>query len=104
MERSARGDIVVLFSPHDGTRLVKRVITLPGDTLEMRNNVLLLNDRPLHYEVLNAEPFAKEIYEDARAVIAEERGEDGSHFVMALPSRGAMRSFPPVTVPAGNTS
>src|SRR5262249_34269477 len=28
-----RGDIVVFFSPHDGTRLVKRVIALPGDTL-----------------------------------------------------------------------
>jgi len=29
----ARGDVVVFFSPHDGTRLVKRVIAVPGDTL-----------------------------------------------------------------------
>src|SRR5256886_15564334 len=28
-----RGDIVVLFSPVDGTRLVKRVVAIPGDTL-----------------------------------------------------------------------
>ena len=33
-----RGDIVVFFSPHDGKRLVKRVIGLPGDTIELRNN------------------------------------------------------------------
>src|SRR5437870_13485579 len=26
-----RGDIVVLFSPVDGTRLVKRVVGIPGD-------------------------------------------------------------------------
>src|SRR5436853_4206732 len=35
-----RGDIVVFFSPKDGTRLVKRVIGMPGDTLAMRNNTL----------------------------------------------------------------
>src|SRR5512140_1756995 len=33
-----RGDIVVFFSPHDGQRLVKRVIGLPGDTIELRHN------------------------------------------------------------------
>ncbi|HWI58690.1 MAG TPA: signal peptidase I, partial [Bacillota bacterium] len=32
-----RGDIVVFYSPHDGTRLVKRVVGLPGDTLELRD-------------------------------------------------------------------
>jgi len=32
-----RGDIVVFFSPHDGTRLVKRVVALPGDVVELRN-------------------------------------------------------------------
>src|SRR3954468_16239261 len=38
----ARGDIAVFFSPHDGQRLVKRVVAVPGDTIELRNNVLLL--------------------------------------------------------------
>ena len=28
-----RGDIVICFSPDDGTRLIKRVIGLPGDIL-----------------------------------------------------------------------
>src|SRR5438874_13144620 len=37
----ARGDIVVFYSPHDGQRLVKRVIDLPGDRIELRHNVLL---------------------------------------------------------------
>src|SRR5262245_43661414 len=96
----ARGDIVVFFSPNDGTRLVKRVIAGPGDTLEMRGNVLLRNGRALDYEVLGTQPFSAEIYEDAGAIIAKERG-DNSHLMMSLPSRGAMRSFAPVTVPAG---
>src|SRR3954468_20658479 len=38
-----RGDIVVLFSPVDGTRLVKRVVAVPGDKVEMRDNQLFVN-------------------------------------------------------------
>src|SRR4051812_22093644 len=45
-----RGDIVVFFSPYDGKRLVKRVIGLPGDTIELRNDVLVLNGEPIQYQ------------------------------------------------------
>src|SRR6266700_413814 len=48
-----RGDIVVFYSPYDGKRLVKRVIGLPGDTLELRNDNLSLNGDPVVYK-----PFA----------------------------------------------
>ena len=44
-----RGDIVVCFSPEDRTRLVKRVIGLPGDTIESRSDVIFINGRPLSY-------------------------------------------------------
>jgi len=63
----ARGDIVVFFSPHDGMRLVKRVVALPGDTIELRNNVLLLNGTAMAYESVNAQAYAKE----TRASLAE---------------------------------
>src|SRR5438067_2750949 len=45
-----RGDIVVFFSPHDGQRLVKRVIGLPSDTIELRNDLLLLNGQAVAYQ------------------------------------------------------
>ena len=97
----ARGDIVVFFSPHDGMRLVKRVVALPGDTIELRNNVLRLNGEAMTYESVNAQAYAKEIYEDARAVIAAEQGAGRSHLVMELPSRRALRTFDSITVPPG---
>jgi signal peptidase I len=96
----ARGDIVVFFSPHDGMRMVKRVVAVPGDTIELRNNVLLLNGTAMQYDSMNAQAYAREIYEDARAVIAKEQAER-SHLVMELPSRQALRTFAPVTVPPG---
>ncbi len=97
-----RDEIVVFFSPKDEVRLVKRVIGVPGDTIEMRNNVLFRNGQPMDYELNPAHPFSGEIHEDVQAQVAREHGEGGAHWVMALPSRGALRSFAPITVPGGN--
>ena len=49
-----RGDIVVFYSPEDGTRLVKRVVGLPGDTIELRQEKLIINGQPASYEPLPA--------------------------------------------------
>ncbi len=97
----ARGDIVVFFSPHDGTRMVKRVVAVPGDTIELRNNVLLLNGQAMTYASVNTQAYAKELYEDAQAVLALEQGAGPSHLVMELPSRRAARTFDALTVPPG---
>ena len=35
-----RGDVVVFYSPRDGTRLIKRVLALPGDVVEMRGDAV----------------------------------------------------------------
>jgi len=44
-----RGDIVVFDSKAADTRLVKRVIGLPGDTVEMRDNLLIINGIEARY-------------------------------------------------------
>jgi signal peptidase I len=100
-DNPSRGDIVVFFSPKDGTRLVKRVIAGPGDTIEMHDNVLFINGRKLDYEPSASHHFDGEIYEDSQPIVARERNQDDAHWVMALPSRAAMRSFPLLTVPSG---
>lgn len=45
-----RGDIVVFYSPVDGKRLVKRVVGVPGDSIEMERNQLIINDKKIEYE------------------------------------------------------
>src|ERR1051325_3484074 len=50
-----RGEIVVFYSPHDGKRLVKRVVGLPGDTIELRHDTLLLNAKPVEYGPIPAD-------------------------------------------------
>lgn len=43
----ARGDIVIVVRRGDGEDLIKRVIGLPGDTLEVRHGRLILNGKPV---------------------------------------------------------
>jgi signal peptidase I len=96
----ARGDIAVCFSPTDGTRLVKRVIGLPGDVIESRNDVLYVNGVPQRYSLADVTPFRDEVTEDTSPVLAIEHLDARDHYILALPNRPAVRSFGPITVPA----
>jgi len=42
-----RGDIIVVKSPSDGADWIKRLVGLPGDTVELRDGELWLNGAPL---------------------------------------------------------
>jgi signal peptidase I len=44
-----RSDVITFESPVDGKMLVKRVIGVPGDIVEMRNNHLIINGEPAQY-------------------------------------------------------
>jgi len=46
-----RGDIVVFESKSADMRMVKRVIGLPGDSVEMVKNQVIINGKPLAYEL-----------------------------------------------------
>jgi signal peptidase I len=96
------GDVVICLSPEDGTRLVKRVVGLPGDTVEMRRNILLLNGRPLAYRDTGRRCAVHLRGQgDATGVLALESLNQTTHPVVSIPGLGAMRSFDPVTVPPG---
>ena len=47
----ARGDIVVLEHPVNRIDYIKRVIGLPGDTIELRGGALIINGKPIKREV-----------------------------------------------------
>jgi signal peptidase I len=93
-----RGDIVVLFSPADGTRLVKRVISLPGDQVAMVNNQLFVNGAAVPVSQPRG-PVADD--EQGITFVADELLAGRNHKVMFTPQIAALRSFGPVTVPPG---
>jgi signal peptidase I len=49
-----RGEVVVFHPPHDPEKnYVKRLVGLPGDTLEMRDKTLFLNGRSMHEDYVH---------------------------------------------------
>lgn len=97
-----RGDIVVFYSPADGKRLVKRVVGIPGDSVAMQNNQLIINGRKLRYEPINhLKRKNLSFSRDANQYSFIENLTDTRHPVMITPQRPSLRSFGPVTVPKG---
>lgn len=98
-----RGDIAIFPSPEDGTTLVKRVIGLPGDTVELRDEQLLINGAATNYapveHAADGELPAATRNTDHRYFT--ERLADRPHAIMLLTTRAVPRSFGPVHVPDG---
>jgi signal peptidase I len=96
----ARGDIVTFRSPRDGELLIKRVIALPGDVVEMRDERLVINGQSADYRVV--EHSMDSVGGSAlRAVqLAESFGGARRH-IQVLPDVMAPRTFGPITVPRG---
>jgi signal peptidase I len=98
-----RGDVVTFSSPKDGTRLIKRIVALPGDSVEMRNGVLLLNDEPARYvETATVRESVGAGFE-LPAVRSTEALQGGrGHAVQYLSGVTAKRTFARTVVPAGH--
>jgi signal peptidase I len=84
----ARGDVVVFKYPEDPERdFIKRVIGLPGDTLEVRRKVVHVNGRPLEEPYVHflqpATPVGNEVTSfDVRENYGPVTVPPGNYFVM----------------------
>jgi signal peptidase I len=93
-----RGDIVVLFSPVDGTRLVKRVVAVPGDTVQLTDNQLLVNGKAAKWSPI----IPTEDSEQGLTLITREDLFGRKHPMMMTPRYASnARFFGPVRVPTG---
>ena len=94
------GDVVTFSSPINGTRLIKRLIALPGDVVEMRDERLTVNGQAADYglEVVGAEPLAPEM--TTPSLTETEHLGTSERTIRFLPEMTARRTFGPVVVPA----
>ena len=99
-----RGDVVTFTSPEDGIRLVKRLVALPGDEVEMRDEHLYINGEAANYEpisVASADHLTPQREFAGEQRVYKERLGSLDHNIIVMPDRFAMRSFGPVKVPEG---
>lgn len=98
----ARGDVVTFSSPKDGTRLIKRLIALPGDVVEMRNERLVINGQEAAYDMVgqvSEQVGSTTTYTNALQLTETAGGKQRP--ILVMPAIKAARNFGPVTVPAG---
>jgi signal peptidase I len=92
-----RGDVVVFTPPHDPTKnYVKRLVGVPGDTLEMRDKVLFRNS------VEVSEPYARHVDRFGDAVHPDMEWQ--SHHLIASTARRhhpTRDNWGPLVVPEG---
>lgn len=95
-----RGDIVTFSSPKDGTRLIKRLIAVPGDVVEMRNEVLFINGRAAEYTnvTLVSEHLGHGFH--VQAARATEIVVGSARAVQFFARAGSKKTFGPVVVPS----
>ncbi len=93
-----RGDIVILYSPEDGKRLVKRVVGLPGDTVAMVANRLAVNGDALKYAPIDVPEALSKGTNRGKLIILEEF-DGATHHVMLTPGSPTPDSFGPVEIP-----
>ena len=92
-----RGDIVVLFSPQDGVRLVKRVIAVPGDVVQLVDNELFINGKKQPW---SPDFTPMDIPTQGRTYVTNEVLDGHEHKVMISPQMSSpMRTYGPMTVP-----
>jgi len=91
LEDPQRGEIVVFDSRLADKRLVKRVIGVPGDVIELRHNQLILNGDPAEYSLLG---------QTADTLYMSEVIAGSEHQIMLQPQYPSpINSFGPVQVP-----
>ncbi len=98
----ARGDVITFDSPKDELNLIKRVVAIPGDVVEMHDNTLTINGQVIERRLI--EP-SRAIPTESGVINAQIWSEDigGKHIQVARIERlNRFRDFDAIEVPAGH--
>jgi signal peptidase I len=95
-----RGDIVTFTSPADGKRLIKRLVALPGDVVEMRNKQLLINGVEADYQLLDRATEPMGDGSTLPVLHLTERLGNQQRLIQWLPDLSQASNFGPVVIPA----
>lgn len=106
-----RGDIIVFKYPVDpDIYFIKRIVAIPGDTVEMKNKVVLINGKPFERSDIPTEALEKirkdlaeadGDYPSGRVNVFHEKFDSETATVMIDQGNYMSENYPPETVPEG---
>jgi signal peptidase I len=94
-----RGDVVTFTSPADGERLIKRILAVPGDVVEMHGDRLTINGVEATYTDIEA-VRERAGGQEVGALRLSEHIAGTEQRVQVLPGAPALRDFGPLHIPA----
>lgn len=96
-----RGDVITFDSPKDNVNLIKRVVAVQGDTLEMRENTLYINGAQVARALVDEARALPTEFGTIKAEIWKEKLGQTSYEVARLPNANYSQGFKALTVPQG---
>jgi signal peptidase I len=102
-ENPSRGDIIVFDSPQGGTSLVKRLIAVPGDTVALDGEQLIVNGVSAQYAPGDGSELRAllQATQSHDPFVLRESGVAREHDILLLADRRHSGLVGPVTVPQG---
>jgi len=94
-----RGDIVTFSSPADGRRLIKRIVALPGDTVQMRGRRLVINGQSAQYRFDGWMSETDPAGQPSLAATLQEAFDARRHEIEWNQSRAIAPDFGPISIP-----
>ena len=80
-----RFDVVVLQAPDEDKEYIKRIIGMPGDTVEVKNGLLYINGKVVDQPFINTNSDKKTVFIDdftLKELTGEDKVPEGKYFVM----------------------
>lgn len=95
-----RGDMVLckVKKRDNGDYWLKRIIGLPGDTIELKQNKITINKKPLKYEFLSKESFEPLTEKLIGEYFARESGQGLEHNISFSNKNGLLANYGPVII------
>jgi signal peptidase I len=95
------GDVVIFVNPNRRFEMyMKRIVAMPGDTVEVKGRVVLINGNPLSYSPADPDSIAP-IRNQAAGTVTIETNREARYAVMFTDGPEKPADFPKTTVPNG---
>ena len=95
-----RGDLILYYDTHKENVAIKRVIGLPGDSIELRENIIYVNELAAEQEVLSRKEYGSiPSINDLGELVLKEMLEDCSYSITYTPQKVESANHGPVVVP-----
>ncbi len=98
-----RGDIIVFDHPQQpGTDMIKRLVGLPGDTIELRRGRLLINGTQVPRRMIEDYAYADQRGREIHVRMFDEALPSKDHIIIERSDRGSADNTPLYRVPDGH--